>query len=678
MYSPPLREAGASAMRCRFQILILCYNFFILILCNHFRKQPQFRFKTSANSLENILISSLQASIRFLFLKQQFNMSATDNISRQSVVKLTSMPSEGTPLIALFKKNFRKSALKPEDFRIDPFSFNTMSQWYEAIVKDDEEASAELRNKSVPAQPEPLYNKYADDNEYDSDVSEPSPSVIQTFSKRMFKLTGNENGLTCSPGNPDKKILAAEEDSGYSTHVEDQGDYEPLYNEFFSPEPINAFDVESIVSVCDDDVLPTTEGTTLIDATFDTDSDDETYIKSEPTSPVSDSDSNCDTDSVVVKSEPSSNFSNSDKENQYPEAIQDLAAQHAFYPYSSDSTITNPDYPSAYIDFNYQEPSFEHAVDLVLPPLPEANIRFPPVWTPIIDRRLATSHGDEDISQAHAAVASLSRYLSQNSVTNNSKPFSKKRSASSCRTPRSSSSSKRPRQSSFDGSCSALIADIAAQLGVRTSHNSLTPTVASLNHDAGISPIPEILDQIRAPNTPVSASWRTYPGQFHGLSMSHLVSRSGRTATVATFPEGPVRNANGSMIHQACVPARGSACLDFSSRFRSGKWRKTTRAEEELYSLLETKTILCGADSVSASRGFAQKDLRARLHSEAAQARLDGVSVGEVRYYDGCMTVEEFVGTGVCVCWEKCACSAVCTRYPDMVCPCSELIVVEE
>ena len=69
---------------------------------------------------------------------------------------------------------------------------------------------------------------------------------------------------------------------------------------------------------------------------------------------------------------------------------------------------------------------------------------------------------------------------------------------------------------------------------------------------------------------------------------------------------------------------------------------------------------------------------RRELHMECTNARLEGVAVGHYRYQQGHMTVEEYLRAGVCVCWEECVCSKLCTRYGDLVCPCGRWIEVNE
>lgn len=70
--------------------------------------------------------------------------------------------------------------------------------------------------------------------------------------------------------------------------------------------------------------------------------------------------------------------------------------------------------------------------------------------------------------------------------------------------------------------------------------------------------------------------------------------------------------------------------------------------------------------------------LRREIHRECALARLEGVSVGYFRYFAGHMTVEEYLAGRICVCWSDCFCNKLCTRFGDMLCPCSENLEISD
>lgn len=120
----------------------------------------------------------------------------SDNIDCDTVSAITGARAAETPLIAMFKKSFRKAGLMTQDFRIDPFSCNNMSEWYEAIVADEDEDVEPVHRRNVydPNQNVPVESEYESeyDSEYDSEYenesvySEPSPSLIQTVAKGVF------------------------------------------------------------------------------------------------------------------------------------------------------------------------------------------------------------------------------------------------------------------------------------------------------------------------------------------------------------------------------------------------------------------------------------------------------------------------------------------------------------
>jgi hypothetical protein len=73
-----------------------------------------------------------------------------------------------------------------------------------------------------------------------------------------------------------------------------------------------------------------------------------------------------------------------------------------------------------------------------------------------------------------------------------------------------------------------------------------------------------------------------------------------------------------------------------------------------------------------------QENLRTEMHHEVTMARLESVSVGKYRYYQGHLNIEEYKSIGMCICWEECECSMLCTRFADLLCPCSEHVVIHE
>lgn len=75
-------------------------------------------------------------------------------------------------------------------------------------------------------------------------------------------------------------------------------------------------------------------------------------------------------------------------------------------------------------------------------------------------------------------------------------------------------------------------------------------------------------------------------------------------------------------------------------------------------------------------RTAAEEALRRAVHRECSFARLEGMSIGEYRYYQGHLDIEEYKEASMCICWEICECSKMCTRFADMFCPCSKHIEI--
>lgn len=77
-------------------------------------------------------------------------------------------------------------------------------------------------------------------------------------------------------------------------------------------------------------------------------------------------------------------------------------------------------------------------------------------------------------------------------------------------------------------------------------------------------------------------------------------------------------------------------------------------------------------------RTAVEEALRREVHHECAWARLEGVSIGQYRYYQGHLNIEEYNEAGMCICWEACECSKICTRFADLLCPCSQYIEIHK
>lgn len=399
---------------------------------------------------------------------------------------------------------------------------------------------------------------------------------------------------------------------------------------------------------------------------------------------------------------------------------------------TSNSTIPDPDHPSAWVDFNYQEPAFEYAAEPVLPSsLPGANLRQAPNWTPIINRRVqdcVQGHKPATLN-AYSSIEKLRASLSQYSRHTTSSTTSKKRSADECRTPRSGSTNKRAKKDI----CDTLIQHIDEQIALNQQVNSpQAPSYSPITENGSYDPtkdgfpaplsspiyppmsvlrgLPKTPNNTPAANAnditqqrspirpsispitpddelnrllppgyiPTGATFKAYPGQFTALTHDFL-ARQGQNPKPFTFPEaGCNLNANGTYTNTSLIETRPSYRLDYSARFKAGKWRKITKHEEDMYATLESKMLAAAGSGFAKQRTESFATMRARIHHEASQARILGVSAGEYRYYDGHLTIEECVEGGVCVCWERCACSAVCTRFPDMLCPCSDNITMDE
>lgn len=132
--------------------------------------------------------------------------------------------------------------------------------------------------------------------------------------------------------------------------------------------------------------------------------------------------------------------------------------------------------------------------------------------------------------------------------------------------------------------------------------------------------------------------------------------------------------------------------LFFHNRFQPGG--NTAYNEYSLKSLVHTELLVpslggslgrevkhAELESIFAAemkRSAEDDALRREAHLECSMATLEGVSVGQYRYYQGHSSIKEYSMGNMCICWGECFCTVICTRYADMKCPCREYLTFEE
>ncbi|OCT44757.1 hypothetical protein CLCR_05575 [Cladophialophora carrionii] len=164
----------------------------------------------------------------------------------------------------------------------------------------------------------------------------------------------------------------------------------------------------------------------------------------------------------------------------------------------------------------------------------------------------------------------------------------------------------------------------------------------------------------------LTTSLTGYPGQFESYEAEYLSVRA-TLACPELFTTGDSGHPNGLFTHTNFV-----ADPTYPHREYTAAMLAALPVRDLALSHAETSTqsYACSAP-VSALRTPTQEMLRREIHRECAAARLEGVSVGEYRYYQGFMSLEEYLAARVCVCWAFCWCSKLCGRYADVLCPCS-------
>lgn len=209
-------------------------------------------------------------------------------------------------------------------------------------------------------------------------------------------------------------------------------------------------------------------------------------------------------------------------------------------------------------------------------------------------------------------------------------------------------------------------------------HKSSTRSISSslLNKDVDFAPTvdgyPGQFKALRAPNKVTSGMSSLYLTIYTILTAPPAKFLAPRCPDKVTF--GTETHANG-VFHHHRFQAGGNTpynqySLDFSLSAappaNSPLGKAIRIADEKIDVAADTK------------RSVEEEALRRETHFECAAARLEGVPVGELRYYHGHSGVAEYSKGGFCVCWGECFCTTMCTKYADMVCPCAKHLEFEE
>lgn len=167
-----------------------------------------------------------------------------------------------------------------------------------------------------------------------------------------------------------------------------------------------------------------------------------------------------------------------------------------------------------------------------------------------------------------------------------------------------------------------------------------------------------------------------YPGQFRALippsKIFHPNFLSGGRPDKVTF--GNKTHANSLFHHTRFQPGGNTPWNELSLDFSQSAIPSIEGPVGKALKLADENLIIA-ADT---ERTAEEEKLRRETHFECSLARLEGVSVGEYRYYQGHSSIEEYNQGGMCICWDECFCTTMCTRYADMLCPCKKYIEFEE
>ena len=189
----------------------------------------------------------------------------------------------------------------------------------------------------------------------------------------------------------------------------------------------------------------------------------------------------------------------------------------------------------------------------------------------------------------------------------------------------------------------------------------LPPTIVTTPEAPGYTPLYPYLP------TPLTANYKGFAGQFIGpaLNMFSAKTKMGAMKRPRVTEFGDRLHPNGEIIHKNCYPAAATPAWNYEPE-------KLSRHDPIFHAFLDLDecTQIAASEELAMLRTDEEEALRREAHIELALARLHGFPVGMYRYYQGHLTVEEYVDKGLCVCWSSCACSKVCSRYGDVMCPC--------
>ncbi|KAK5185770.1 hypothetical protein LTR44_001819 [Exophiala sp. CCFEE 6388] len=162
----------------------------------------------------------------------------------------------------------------------------------------------------------------------------------------------------------------------------------------------------------------------------------------------------------------------------------------------------------------------------------------------------------------------------------------------------------------------------------------------------------------------------SYPGQFESYEAKYMRRRAAKISKTLSSTSGDVLHPNNQFTHTNFIA---------DPTYGTQNYTKDTLAK-----LPVRNAALAYADFQSdlaadiLTRTHSEEDLRREAHIECAAARLEGCAVGQYRYYQGHMSLEEYKAAKMCVCWDGCYCSKLCTIYGDVLCPCNGWIVLHK
>ncbi|RMD45048.1 hypothetical protein DV735_g92, partial [Chaetothyriales sp. CBS 134920] len=142
-----------------------------------------------------------------------------------------------------------------------------------------------------------------------------------------------------------------------------------------------------------------------------------------------------------------------------------------------------------------------------------------------------------------------------------------------------------------------------------------------------------------------------YAGQYRGINLFDLYVLSRKPLTIRNTPRNPIRSTFGNathanpMLHHPALPVIPRTSPRGNYRIKPGS--SISDHHTRLFRLSRIVDTATDYGHEALQRNAEAEALRIEIHRELAAASLNGVPIGKYRYYQGHLTVEEYLAKGI-------------------------------